>query len=89
MKNWNKNIVITGGLCYIMEYPTQQKIDAASKEQLGRWIRFLPSPGMAHIGSMDFETNMQHEIEILNRIIKLFNDSGGWTPELSKKVGWI
>jgi hypothetical protein len=57
-------------------YPTVDEILKADREQLGRWCRFLPSP-----------TN-EDEVKIINVIHSLFLHEGGWTPELSKKIGW-
>lgn len=59
-----------------MNYPTIEEVDNASKEQLARWYRYLP------IG-----TTLEH-LEIVNRVCDRFKESGGWTPELSKTVGW-
>lgn len=59
-----------------MTFPTLKDVEKADKEQLARWYRFLP-PG---------ETDYQ--LEVINRVYDRFMDLGGWTPGLSKKVGW-
>ena len=59
-----------------VRYPSLRGVEKASKEQLGRWIRFLSSPGNPE------------DVEILNRVLKRFEEHGGWTPELSKQIGW-
>ena len=59
-----------------MKYPTIEEVDNASREQLAIWFRYLP------IG------RNEQELEIVNRITERFNESGGWTPKLSKRVGW-
>lgn len=65
-----------------MTYPTKEEVERASKEQLAQWYRFLPSPGQNNIEKIDSEE------EILNSILHRFSKLGGWTPSLSKKVGW-
>ena len=70
-----------------MSYPLMEEVEAASHEQLGRWCRFLPSPGMSGINLDDFELVMAGETKILNRIIARFDLLGGWNPKLSKRVG--
>ena len=57
-------------------YPTDQQVEAATHEELGYWARFLPSP------------MSEHELKVINRIAERFKEMGGFTPELSKKVGW-
>ena len=72
-------------------YPTADEVDAASHEQLARWMRFLPSPGEFAVSRDDrdeFERAMVWESAILNRIVERFNAAGRWNPVLSKKVGW-
>ena len=57
-------------------YPTMEDVAEASHEQLARWHRFLRSP-----------TN-DEQIDILNFITKRFNEKGGMTAAISKKIGW-
>ena len=64
-----------------MTYPTKEEVENASKEQLARWYRFLPSPGENNIENIDSEE------EILNSILHRFSKLGGWNSYLSKKVG--
>ena len=59
-----------------MIYPTLNEINQASHYELGKWMRFVPSPGY------------NAEVKLLNRIIERFGDMGGWNPSLSKMVGW-
>jgi hypothetical protein len=59
-----------------MGYPALEEVEAAELEQLGRWYRFLPSPKGSTEG------------KVLMRIIERFNSGGGWSPALSKSVGW-
>jgi len=58
-----------------MSYPTLLEIEKAGREQLARWYRFLPSPSNV----------LEHSLmlAITNRFLLL----GGFTPELSKKIG--
>lgn len=57
-------------------FPTIQEVQEATRERLAFWCRFLPSPP-------------DHEcLEILNLIIDRFKAVGGFTPTLSKQIGW-
>lgn len=72
------------------EYPNIKEVEIANQEQLCRWIRFLPSPGMSAIGikeTKDFEAILKAEKVILDRIFERYKESGGFTPEISKKIG--
>lgn len=70
-----------------MKYPTLEEVDAATQLQLARWYRFLPSPGESHmhLEHKQFEAILLIEETVLMKIIKNFK---GFTPELSKEVGW-
>ena len=57
------------------DFPTLEQVESASREQLARWYRFLPSG-----------TTLEQQ-KIMNRIAKRFELLGGMTPELSKKIG--
>lgn len=71
-------------------YPTLEDVRNASREQLARWYRFLPSPGASAIGldRESFLTVLGREKEIMDLIVQRFQLLGGFTPELSKKIGW-
>jgi hypothetical protein len=56
-------------------FPTPQEIEIADKEQLARWYRFLPSGETAA------------DQKVVKRIAERFENSGGMTAELSKKIG--
>jgi hypothetical protein len=56
-------------------FPTIKEVEAADREQLARWYRFLPSGDTAA------------ESAIVNRIAERFEALGGMTPLLSKKIG--
>jgi len=58
-----------------MNYPTKEEVQGATREQLARWVRFLPSP-------MNDE-----QARIMNYLCERFGAMGGMTPELSKKIG--
>ena len=74
-----------------MEYPTLDEVNAADQEQLCRWYRFLPSPG-AHLRhkmpEKEFNQALDDQLVIINRICDRVKEGGGFTPELSKKIGW-
>ena len=73
----------------MMRYPTHEQITTASAEQLVRWWRFLPSPGMAAIGQPDFEAVLENESMLVTLVGERLTALGGITPALSKKVGWV
>lgn len=57
-------------------YPTLEEVNNADHKQICRWYRFLKSP-----------STMQ-ENSILRRICERLKNFGGFTPELSKSIGW-
>lgn len=72
-----------------MNYPTMEEVEQADQIQLGRWDRFLPSPGANHVkkGLAVFDAVAPKELAILQRIIERFNELGGITAEISKAIG--
>jgi hypothetical protein len=56
-------------------FPTIEEVERATKEQLARWYRFLPSGETAG------------DQKIMKRIAERFQKLGGMTPELSKRIG--
>jgi len=64
-----------------MAFPTPQEVEQASREQLARWVRNL---------TPDAEDTKREQAQrkIIARISARFDALGGWTPELSKKVGY-
>jgi hypothetical protein len=58
------------------DIPTLDQVESATREQLARWYRFLPSGG----------TPAQQKA--LDRIVERFEELGGMTPQLSKKIGF-
>ncbi len=71
-----------------MPYPPAEDVETADRAQLAEWIRFLESPGMSAVQSEEFPDTVERERELLQRIEERFREEGGWTPELSKRVGW-
>ena len=69
-------------------YPSSIQVEAADKMQLGRWLRHLPSPANHALDRDDFQDVLDAEIKILQRIQDRFKALGGWTPDLSKAIGW-
>jgi hypothetical protein len=57
------------------DFPTIEQVRKATREQLARWYRFLPSGDT---------TEQQKVIELIR---KRFKELGGMTPALSKKIG--
>lgn len=73
-----------------MKYPTMEEVEAADHEQICRWWRFLKSPGQGAIGKDRplFEEIGQRELDVMNRIAKRLEEFGGFTPAISKRIGW-
>lgn len=73
-----------------MKYPTLQQVEKATRTQLARWFRFLPSPGTSSIGQSaeEFRSDTDAETTIMGRILARFEESGGMTPGISKAIGW-
>jgi len=71
-------------------YPTLEQVEAADRETLCRWWRFLPSPGMWAVESTqeEFYKVMNAEAQIMDRIAARMKEVGGFTPEISKAIGW-
>jgi len=55
--------------------PTLEEVEVADHEQICRWYRFLPSP-------------LEHQVYIMDRIVERYKEFGGFTTEISKKIGW-
>lgn len=72
-----------------MIYPSLLEIEQLDIVQLARYIRFLPSPGTSAIGQENFDQILHNETMALDRIMyRFYKELGGWTPELSKRIGW-
>lgn len=72
----------------MMDYPSKNEVKCASREQLCQWWRFLPSPGHAYIGRPNFSQKMEEQAEVMNLIGERMSEVGGFSAEISKKVGW-
>lgn len=78
------------------QYPTMEQVAAADRVQLARWYRFLSSPGQNHLDLLHssgaiteaFSTVRDNEVLVMNQICERFNAMGGFTPEISKQIGW-
>lgn len=73
-----------------MKYPTIEEVEAADRYELCRWARFLPSPGMSALEAdpEDFQMLCDKEERINKRISERLKKMGGFTPEISKSLGW-
>lgn len=69
-------------------YPTLDQVNAADHMQICRWHRFLPSPGESAIDTPEFEATLAEEVAVMNRIADRLHELGGFTPEISKAIGW-
>jgi hypothetical protein len=59
-----------------MRFPTMLEVEAADRYQLCKWHRFLPSG----------ENEEQYKIK--DRLFERWQEMGGFTPEISKSIGW-
>jgi hypothetical protein len=59
-----------------MKYPTQNEVEFADRYEICKWHRFLRSP----------ENEAEVQVNIL--LSKRFKEVGGFTPEISKHMGW-
>jgi hypothetical protein len=60
----------------MMRFPTMAEVEAADHELLCRWYRFLPAGVTAE------------EKPIMDRLVERFHALGGFTPAISKRLGW-
>ncbi len=59
-----------------MNYPTLEQVEAADRYQLCKWHRFLGSP------------QNEEELKVSKRNFERWKEVGGFTPEISKSIGW-
>ncbi len=59
-----------------LKWPTEEEIMKACRFKICRWYRFLPM------------AETPEQIRLVGLIITVFNEYGGFTPEISKKLGW-
>lgn len=59
-----------------MNYPTTEEVESADRYALCKWHRFLPSP------------ENKEEEKLSARLFERWGDAGGFTPEISKSLGW-
>ena len=71
-----------------MNYPTLEEVETATRPEILRWYRFLRSPGLDAIDKPNFSEVIMKEARIMDRICARFKEVGGFTPELSKQIGW-
>ena len=58
------------------DYPSMDNVNDADRITICRWWRFLRSP------------KSENEQMIMDRIAERFKAFGGFTPEISKQLGW-
>ena len=74
-----------------MSYPTLEQVEAATHYEICKWWRFLPSPGSSAIGDSDreyFDKTLARELKVMDKIKERLDHFGGFTPEISKSLGW-
>lgn len=57
-------------------YPNMAQVELADRFLICKWYRHLPSP-----------SNPDQE-KVMNRICEKYKELGGFTPDISKQVGW-
>lgn len=60
----------------IDQYPDTASVESADRMQICKWYRFLRGP------------KDPSEESIVNRICDCFRKFDGFTPEISKAIGW-
>jgi hypothetical protein len=60
----------------VTKYPTAEEVEAADRFQLCKWHRFLRSP------------ESEKEVDLNRRMFERWEEAGGFTPEISKSIGW-
>ena len=58
------------------KYPTMEQVEKADRLSLCRWYRFLPS------------AETEEHVKVQKRIYDRTWELGGFTPEISKTIGW-
>ena len=71
-----------------MKYPTLNEIETADRITIARWYRYLPSPGVNHLGEDNFLDYCNYETSLMNRINERFEEYGGMNSEISKIIRW-
>lgn len=71
-----------------MTYPTLEQVNAADRRQVCTWYRSLASPGWWAVGKEDFREVLEREAKVMDRICERLKELGGFTPEISKSIGW-
>ncbi len=71
-----------------MSYPSKEEVESADHFQICKWWRFLDSPGLRAIGTDDFDEVLKKEVEIMDLIKIKLEEYGGFTPAISKSLGW-
>jgi hypothetical protein len=72
-----------------MNYPTTDEVINADHTQLALWFRFLPYPGLNHVGRENFSTMWRHENDLLDLITDRLEQAGGITIAVSKQIGCL
>ena len=58
------------------DFPTMEQVENADREQIATWYCFLS------------KSEIPYQQNILDRIVDRFENMGGMTPGLSKKIGF-
>lgn len=73
-----------------MNTPDMTEVETADHEQLSRWWRFLKCPEYNEALSIEENrANSDKHISTMERIKeRLYGEFGGFTPAISKAIGW-
>ena len=72
----------------MMTYPTLKEVKSAERIDICRWWRHLNSPGLNAMDKPEFDKVFKEEGIVMDEIIKRFRELDGFTPEISKEIGW-
>jgi hypothetical protein len=75
---------------WVVNYPNIEAVNEADRYQICYWWRFLPAPGLRAFkkSPAEFQKALDEDVIIINRIAERFKELGGFTPEISKSMGW-
>ena len=59
-----------------LNFPTLEQVETADRYTLCKWHRFLSS------------ADTEEKEKIQTRIFERWGEAGGFTPEISKQLGW-
>ena len=73
-----------------MDYPTIEEVNNASRIQICTWYRHLQTPGdnLTYSDTEEYKNKVSDQRHVMDLICVKFKEVDGFTPEISKSVGW-